>query len=344
VSQIGWGIIGCGDVARRRVAGAIISEENSRLVAVCRRNPQMLRAFCDKFEVDRGYEVAGDLIDDPEIDAVYIATPVNLHLPQTVAAAKASKHVLVEKPMAMSVAECDQMIDVCRENGVGLGVAYYRRFYPVVDRIKQLIETGEIGQPFAVSVTTANDFAMDKREDGYWRVVPEQGGGGALMDIGSHRINIMLDVFGEVESVKSICSTVAADYDAEDCASLVMKFRSGIHGSLQCFFGSACDPDEFAVMGTKGRLVSAPLNEGELTIQTAEGVRVESHPPAKNFNAPLIADFVAAIQENRPPRVSGEEGCATNLVMELAYADSFGSNPSTHFFSDSANGGATSNP
>lgn len=319
MSRIGWGIIGCGDVARRRVAGAIQSEENSRLVAVCRRHAEKLHRFCNEFEVDRGYENADDLISDADVDAVYIATPVNLHLPQTIAAAKAGKHVLVEKPMAVSVAECDQMIDVCRENNVTLGVAYYRRFYPVVARIKELIASAAIGKPLAVSVTTANNFAMDKEEDGYWRVIPEQGGGGALMDIGSHRINLMLDMFGEVEAVKGHCGTVAADYDAEDCASLVMKFRSGVHGSLQCFFGSACDPDEFTVIGTKGRLVSAPLNDGGLAIQTADGVRTESHPPARNFNLPLVRDFVAAIYERRSPRVSGEEGRATNAMMEAAY-------------------------
>ena len=320
-NQIRWGIIGCGDVVRRRVAGAILAEENSRLVAACRRNPDKLRAFCDEFEVDRGYERDEDLIKDPEIDAVYIATPVYLHLPQTIAAARAGKHVLVEKPMAMTVAECDQMIDACRVNNVRLGVAYYRRFYPVVDRIKELLNAGEIGKPLAVSVITATEFPMTSDDDGYWRVIPEHGGGGALMDIGSHRINLLLDVFGKIDEVKSQCGTVAADYNAEDSATLLLRFHSGIHGSLQCFFGPNCDPDELSVIGTKGRLVSAPLNDGGLTIQTVDGIRSEQHPPASNFNTPLIADFVTAIRENRVPRVSGEEGRATNLVIERAYGD-----------------------
>ena len=142
---IRWGIIGCGDVARKRVAGAIQNDPNSELVAVCRRNEKKLREFADEFRVSTATTSAEELIALPEIDAVYIATPVNLHCPQTIAAAETGKHVLVEKPMAMSTAECDEMIAACSKADVRLGVAYYRPFYPVVYRIQQLIAAGEIG-------------------------------------------------------------------------------------------------------------------------------------------------------------------------------------------------------
>ena len=236
-----WGIIGCGDVARRRVAGAIGDDPNSQVLAACRRNVEKLKQFCSEFGVAHEYENDQDLINNDEVDAVYIATPVYLHLPQTIAAAEAGKHVLVEKPMAMSVAECDEMVSACREHDVKLGVAYYRRFYPVVDRIKEIIESGEIGQPLSISVTTAAAFAMGPRDDGYWRVIPEQGGGGALMDIGSHRLNVMMHLFGEIAEVIAVCDTQAADYAAEDSASLVMRFQSGVHGTLQCSLMSLVD-------------------------------------------------------------------------------------------------------
>ncbi len=318
---IRWGLIGCGDIARRRVARAIIDNAGCELLAACRRDERKLREFCDEFAVERAYANDEQLINDPDIDAVYIATPVNLHLPQTIAAAAASKHVLVEKPMAMSVAECDEMIAACRRSGVKLGVAYYRRFYPVAARMKEVIAAGEIGQPMTFSVTTAAAFAINPGEDGYWRVIPEQGGGGALMDIGSHRINLLLDMFGEVADVKAFCSTITASYDSEDCASLVIRFRSGVHGTLQCLFGARVDPDEFTVIGTQGRMSSSPLNGGDLSIRTTKDHRVESHPPHDNFNFPLIADFVDAIREDRDPTVSGEEGRAANVVMQLAYKD-----------------------
>lgn len=319
---IRWGIIGCGDVARKRVAGAIQNDTCSELVAVCRRNEEKLREFADEFRVSTATTSAEELIASPEIDAVYIATPVNLHCPQTIAAAEAGKHVLVEKPMAMSTAECNEMIVACSKADVRLGVAYYRPFYPVVHRIQQLIEAGEIGAVLSVSATTCTPFAIDSDEDGYWRVLPEAGGGGALMDIGSHRLDLFLRLFGSVSDVKAQCGTVAANYQVDDVATLALRFESGVQGVLHCCFGSTTDPDEFAVLGTEGRLVSRPLNGGELIIEHGRDEIVEQHPPASNFNSPLIADFSAAILECRSPLVSGEVGRNVNSAMERAYASS----------------------
>lgn len=315
-----WGIIGCGDVARKRVAGAIQNDPNSELVAVCRRDEARLRAFADEFAVPQTSTSDEDLIQSADLDALYLATPVNLHHPQTLAAAAAGKHVLVEKPMALSVRECEEMIIACDEAAVTLGVAYYRPFYPVVDRMQELISSGEIGRVLSVSATTCTPFAIDPGEDGYWRVIPEQGGGGALMDIGSHRLDLFLRLFGPVVDVKAQCGTVAASYEADDVATLALQFESGVHGVLHCCFGSTTDPDEFAVLGTKGRLVSRPLNGGDLFIEHGREHTVEHHPPACNFNSPLIADFTAAILESRTPAVSGQCGREVNRIMELAYA------------------------
>lgn len=321
MSPIHWGLIGCGDVARKRVARAIQDEPRSRLVAACRRDREKLDEFCDRFDVERRYADAEELVADPKIDAVYIATPVREHCPQTLAAARSGKHVLVEKPMAISVTECDQMIGVCREAGVKLGVAYYRRFYPVVHRIEELLAAGAIGTPLAVSAVTSTRLALQPGQQGYWRVIPEDGGGGALMDIGSHRINVFLYLFGKVTSVKALCETVAADFDAEDTAVLLLSFQRGLLGTLQCHFGAPVDPDEFAVIGTRGRLSARPLNGDTLAVETESDQRTERHPPAENLCDPLVADFVSAILEDREPTVTGEEGRSTNDVMERAYAD-----------------------
>lgn len=142
------------------------------------------------------------------------------------------------------------------------------------------------------------------------------------MDIGSHRLDLFLRMFGSVADVKAQCSTVAASYQADDVSTLALRFESGIHGLLHCCFGSSTDPDEFAILGTNGRLVSRPLNGGELIIEHGREQIVEQHSPASNFNSPLIADFSAAILESRPPLVTGEAGRDVNLVMEQAYASS----------------------
>lgn len=322
--DIRWGIVGCGDIVRKRVARAIQDEPHSRLLAVCRRDLAKLTQFAADFQVPHPLTDATQVVEDPQIDAVYIATPVHLHHAQCLQAAAAGKHVLVEKPMAMSVAECADMVEACERNGVKLGVAYYRRFYPIVRRMEELIRTGIIGRPLSISAATSTAFAIQPGQDGYWRVLPDQGGGGALMDIGSHRLNLFLHLFGEVVGVKAFCDTVAADYASEDIATLVLRFESGAHGVLQCHFGTATGIDSFSVMGTEGRMSADPLNGAELEVRsvhlpTKGQLQVEHHPPPSNLHAPLIADFVAAILEDRAPTVSGAEGLLTNAVMEAAY-------------------------
>ncbi|MEM9587228.1 MAG: Gfo/Idh/MocA family oxidoreductase [Planctomycetota bacterium] len=315
-----WGLIGCGDVVRKRVAQAIIDHPGSQLIAACRRDGKRLHQFCNDFRLPKAYSDALELFGDSEIDAVYIATPVSEHLSQTVVAAQAGKHVLVEKPMAMSVAECNQMIVACDRSGVKLGVAYYRRFYSMVDRIRDLLSKSAIGIPLAVSAITATPMSMSSQEDGYWRALPNASGGGALMDVGSHRVDLFRYLFGEITSVKSVCRTVAADYPVEDTALLLLQFRSGMTGTLQCHFGCD-DPDEFVITGTKGRLIARPLNGDTLIIESGSRQKLETHPPPKNFCGPLVADFVDAIQTGRDPEVPGSDGLLTNRVMEWAYDD-----------------------
>lgn len=320
MNEIGWGIIGCGDVARKRVAAAIQADPNSRLIAACRRDQAKLADFCSQFNVEHAYQSAADLINNTDIGAVYIATPVSEHVGQTLLAAKAGKHVLVEKPMASTIDECKQMIDQCQRQSVTLGVAYYRRFYPVMDRIEELLKANEIGAPLSVSVVTGTPI-MQPTDEGYWRSDPQLAGGGALMDIGSHRLNLLIHLFGKISSVKGHCSNIDVSYKAENVASVAVQFESGVLANVLTMFGTPSDPDEFTIIGTKGRLTCTPLNGGELKIQVGAEIRTESLPPADNFNAPLITDFVAAIHEKRDPKVSGKEGLDTNDLMERAYID-----------------------
>jgi predicted dehydrogenase len=324
MSQLRWGIIGCGDVARKRVAAAIQDDPNSSLLAACRRDRDQLDRFCADFNVENAYTSASDLIDNIDVDAVYIATPVNEHLSQTLLAARVGKHVLVEKPMAMSIDECDQMVEECARQNVTLGVAYYRRFFPVVDRIREIIESGDIGIPMAASVVTTTPFEIQPGDDGSWRGDPLQAGGGSLMDVGSHRLNLLINLFGSVRSVKAHCNSIASTYQTEDIAAVTVQFQSQVVATLISLFGTSADPDEFTIIGTKGRLTSRPLNDGKLEIQIGSDVTTESHPPAKNFSTPLIADFVAAVAEQRKPKVTGEEGRETNEVIERAYINAGG--------------------
>src|SRR5919197_2060291 len=142
-----WGLIGAGDIVRRRVAPALRESSRCELVAISRARADLAAEFASTFSARRWYRRWRDLVVDPDVEGVYVATPVHVHAEQTIAAAEAGKHVLCEKPMAMDAAECDRMIAACRANGVRLGIAYYRRFYPTVRRIEALLTSREIGDP-----------------------------------------------------------------------------------------------------------------------------------------------------------------------------------------------------
>lgn len=312
-----WGLIGAGDIANKRVAAAIQNDPLSELVAVCRRNERELKKFADQFGVPNFCTDAGDLIAQTDLDAIYIATPVDCHCGQTIQSARAGKHVLVEKPMALDPIECEQMISKCDRAEVQLGVAYYRRFYPVVRRIAEYITSGRLGKILSISCVTGNTNRFPPDD---WRVKTERGGGGPLMDIGSHRIDVFLQLLGEIESVKA--SVVeSSDFEAEQVATLLVRFQSGAHGVLQCYFGTVNTPDRLEVIGTEGRITVEDLNSGDLTVFTADGETSESLPPAANFHAPLIEDFSSAVVHQRQPLVTGRIGKRTNEIIELAYRD-----------------------
>jgi predicted dehydrogenase len=314
---IRWGLIGTGDIAHKRVAAAIMGDSRSELVAVCRRSERELNQFADQHGVPHRFTNAEQLIASPDVDAVYIATPVDCHCPQTIAAAKAGKHVLVEKPMAIDPDQCQRMITACEQAGVTLGVAYYRRFYPAIERIKRLIESGTLGRVLSIACVTGNPNRFPADD---WRVVLARGGGGPLMDIGSHRLDLFLHLMGDVQSVQS-SRIESPDYEAEQVATLLLQFTSGVHGVLQCYFGTTSTPDRLEVIGTEGRVTIEELNGDELMLFTAAGVTRETHAPADNLHAPLIEDFTLALEENRVPKISGVQGKQTNDVIDMAYAN-----------------------
>ncbi|MEO9591936.1 Gfo/Idh/MocA family protein [Rhodopirellula bahusiensis] len=321
---IRWGLIGTGDIAHKRVAAAIQSDSRSELVAVCRRSERELHQFANQHNVPHRFTDSQQLIESPEVDVVYIATPVDCHCPQTIAAANAGKHVLVEKPMAIDPEQCQRMIEACERAGVTLGVAYYRRFYPAVERIKQLIESGALGRVLSIACVTGNPnrFPVDD-----WRVITDRGGGGPLMDIGSHRLDLFLYLFGEVQTVQSSVID-SPDFEAEQVATLLMQFKNGVHGVLQTYFGTVNTPDRLEVIGTAGRVTIEDLNGGELNWFHSEGVTQESHPPAENLHAPLIEDFTLSLEQKRDPKINGSRGKQTNDIIELAYKNAGGSNRS----------------
>jgi predicted dehydrogenase len=311
-----WGLIGCGDIARRRVAPALRDLSNCDLVAVSRARPELAEGFAREFGARKWCADWRELLRDPHIQAVYVATPVYLHAAQTVAAAEAGKHVLCEKPMAMNVEECERMIAACRANNVKLGIAYYRRFYPLIERIKRLLESGEIGKPVIVQINVYGWFNPQPDHPRYWLIQKEQAGGGPMFDVGCHRVEVLLNLFGPIRRIASVGGAVAFEREVEDTAVALFQFERGTCGVLAVSHAAREAQDTLDIVGTLGSIHVEALNAGPMTIQTSGEVRRESYPPASNLHQPLIADFAAAVIENREPKVSGVMGRAVAEVQQ----------------------------
>jgi predicted dehydrogenase len=316
--MVRWGLVGCGDIAEKRVVAALQGAASSTLVACTRRDASRLDEFRRRHGIPRGYTRYEDLLNDREIDAVYLATPVDGHLPQALAAAEAGKHVLCEKPMALSVAECMRMVHACRANRVRLGVAYYRRFYPVVACLHALVAEGHIGEPVHARVTLVEPSTLALHQQDAWRFAPARSGGGLLMDMASHRLDLLASLFGLPLLVSAFTSARRLGLAVEDTGSVQLEFQGEMHAQL---FASHCGlpVDEFTITGTAGSLTANPLNGTDVVLRTRSGEQVLSPGRPANLHQPLVEDFVEAVLQGRDPLVSGEEGVKASAILEAAY-------------------------
>ena len=319
MKKLRWGLIGCGDIAQKRIAPALRDSASCELVAISRAQSELAASFAKQFGARRWYLDWRKLLLDEEIDAVYIATPVHLHAEQAIAAAEAGKHVLCEKPMAMNVRECDQMIDAGRSNKVKLGVAYYRHFYPVVERIKAIIKSGEIGTAVLAQINAFEWFNPDADHSRSWLLKKELAGGGPMFDFGCHRIEVLINIFGTITEVRSMMANIVFDREVEDTASALFRFERGACGVLSVSHAAVEAKDSLNIFGSLGSIRVSILNEGKIRVVGKLGQRYEALPPAANLHAPLIEDFVKAVLTNREPAVSGGTGRAVAIIEEEIY-------------------------
>lgn len=321
MKTVRWGLMGCGDISRKRVAPALRDAAGSELVAVNRARVELAEDFAREFGARRWHADWRELLADDEIDAVYVATPVSLHAEQTIAAAEAGKHVLCEKPMAMDVAECDRMIAACRANGVALSIAYYRHFYPVIHRVREILAAGEIGRPVLAQINAFERFNPQPGQDRYWFVKRALAGGGPMMDFGCHRIEVLMHLLGKVErTTADLDSILFDDREVEDTAIALLQFHDRTRAVLTVTHAARESRDTLDLFGSEGSIHIPVLNHGEMMITTVSGERRELHPPHPNIHQPLIEDFIDAVRNQRAPAVDGETGREVARIEEEIYA------------------------
>jgi len=271
---IRWGIIGCGNVTEVKSGPGFQKAVNSALVAVMRRNAALAEDYARRHGVPKWYADAQALITDPEVDAVYVATPPASHMEYALACARVGKPVYVEKPMARNLAECEAMIDACRSASVPLFVAYYRRAPPRFLRIKELVESGAIGDVRLVVVTLHQKPAPDDADPVKrpWRVMPQIAGGGKFLDLASHTLDFLDYVLGPIVQVNGLAANQAGLYPAEDIVTATWKFASGVQGTGAWCFAAYGDLDVTEIVGSRGKLAFSTFSAEPISLTTADGV------------------------------------------------------------------------
>lgn len=318
-----WGILGCGNVAENKGGPPLYSVNDSELIAVMRRDQAKAEDFAMRHGAKRAYSDIDSLISDDEINAIYIATPPHLHCEQTILAASASKHILCEKPMAMSVSECQQMVEACSEAGVTLMLAYYRNHYPHIEKMKALMNQGAIGDIVLARINCTGYYNPTRADMKNWRIDPKISGGGVLMDIGSHRISLLQYLLGNISDVKGFAETLHLDAAVDDSTVFTLRFESGAHAVANINWNVGVGIDDIEVYGTTGYLKCSPLNSGNLTIETkSDGVKELPETPLPHTHTGLVEDFVNHIRTGEPIRCTGELGLQTNAIIEEIYNSS----------------------
>ncbi|KAA5544082.1 Gfo/Idh/MocA family protein [Adhaeribacter rhizoryzae] len=319
MQEICWGIIGCGDVTEKKSGPAFSKIPQSKLVAVMRRDAAKAADYARRHYVPRWYANADELIQDPEVNAIYIATPPDAHLEYTLKAAAAGKPVYVEKPMALNYNQCQQMIAACAEAQVSLYVAYYRRGQPFFRKIKELITSGAIGEVRLVNIRLYHPAKPDlSPTDLPWRVQPEISGGGLFFDLASHQLDLLDFFFGPITQAQGHTANQAGLYPAEDIVTANFSFDSGVQGSgVWCFtVAESARTDQTEIIGSAGRITYATFDSDIITLETAAGKQEIQIPYPEHVQQPLIQEMVAALLGQGTCPSTGESAARTALVMD----------------------------
>lgn len=318
--MIKWGFIGCGDVAEKKSGPAFNKVEGSMVEAVMCRSKERTQSYAERHNINKWYTDAHELINDPEVNAIYVATPPSSHATYAIMAMKAGKPVYIEKPMAASYADCIRINRVSEEQQVPCFVAYYRRYLPYFKKVKELLQSGAIGHVLDVQIRLVQPpYAHDyDKENPAWRIQPDLAGGGYFYDLAAHQIDILQDYFGLILSAEGMTANHANLYDAEDTVSACFGFESGLTASGSWCFVAAeqAKEDRIKIVGDKGTISFSSFTFEPILLCTDKGQ--EEYCPAnpENIQYYLIKSVVEHLQGKGVCECDGISATTTNWVMD----------------------------
>jgi predicted dehydrogenase len=317
--MIKWGIIGCGKVTELKSGPAFSKVADSLLVAVMRRNAMLAEDYASRHNVPKFYSNADELINDKEVNAVYIATPPCNHTEYAIKVLEAGKPVYIEKPMAMNYKECLRINKTAKKLKLPVFVAYYRRTLPGFLKIKNLVEAGEIGKPRFVTFQIFNYPSEDEKAGRLpWRVKPEISGAGHFFDLGSHQLDYLDFLFGPVQKVSSLVVNQANNYAAEDFVSASFLFRENIVGSGMWSFSASheANRDNFEIVGEKGIIKTSTFTYEPIVLINNNGRHEFDNERPENIQFYLIEQIVRALSGKGEVVSTGVSAARTSWVMD----------------------------
>lgn len=310
-----WGILGCGDVTEVKSGPGFQKAAGSALVAVMRRDLAKAQDYARRHGVARAYDDADALIADPEVDAVYIATPPSSHATLALRVAAARKPCLVEKPMARTHAECVQMVEAFHQTGVPLWVAYYRRALPRFLELRELLTSGAIGRVTSVHATVTDRLARGE-DAANWRFDPDAAGAGLFLDLASHCVDLLDFLLGPITEVHGVAMNTGAAYAAEDLTTAAFRVGDRVAGTGVWNFNADAKTDLLTFTGSEGTVTSPVFSDTDLVVTrggTRESIDVRNPP---HVHQPLIQTIVDELQGRGRCESTGESGARASWVMD----------------------------
>lgn len=318
--KVRWGIIGVGNVTEVKSGPAFYKTPHSELVMVMRRNPAKAADYARRHQVPRWTTDAKELLNDPEVDAVYIATPPDSHERYAIEAMLAGKPVYVEKPMARNHTECMEMLDVSEQMDIPVWVAYYRRTLPAFLKVKELIEAEAVGKILAVNIRLHKQAKErnQQSEEMSWHVFPEIAGAGYFFDLASHQLDYLDFLFGPVTKAEGIATNRAGLYPAEDTVTGVWQHQCGITGSGSwCFAaGESAEADEIEIIGEKGKIILPCFTHGKVKINASGGITEMGFQNPEHISQYLVEQVVSELRGEGKCVSTGASAARTSWVMD----------------------------
>lgn len=316
--EVRWGILGCGDVCEVKSGPAFNKVSNSRLVAVMRRDGEKAKDFARRHGVPKYYDDAELLINDPEVNAVYIATPPSSHEAYALRSMKAGKPVYIEKPVSVNSESCERILKASIKSGVKVSVAHYRRGLPVYKKVKALLESGIIGKPTLVITRTLQAPSAKITAPDYWRTDPEISGGGLFFDLAPHQLDIFYWLFGKPRNVRGFSINQSNAYAAPDLTNVEAVFSGGVylHGIWAFNISATSEVEGTEVIGNLGRMEFCFFRKSDILITTGRGEQVLSFDYPENIQHPMIDEVVKFFRGEGPNPCSLDDALVTMRIMD----------------------------